>query len=723
MIPGKLTTAALIVSLLSVALPAQQLLWENHTNKDNITSLESFAGYVWATSTGGVVRIDPDDNSIRTYMNSDGLRSNLVNFAAYAGDSVVFFGSATGVLSRLDLKTNQFFSQVLQGRDGATISLNAAAAHDDILWIASSVGVIKYDLIRHGGEVKETYRNLGDFPAETPVLDLAVFDSEIIAATEQGLAIADASSEFLLDPNEWLNLAAPAEPACLAILDDVILGTADGAFHLKPDRTFEPAGVSDAAIFDVATNSSSTELYILYNRSGTRGVFALVAGEDLPLTGDASIRNSLNSLAWSNTLFTGTATSGVFEIVGNALQLIAVPGPADNNLVGGGITSDGKLQVVTRFQEISTLQDGVWDQTPVTGLEKLSTLVDAQDNLWIATFGDGALRLLPDGTLQKFDQASSPLIGIQSDPTASVVNNLYQDPAGRIWFSLFQAFPHRPMVVFDQTDSLWTWFGADDDFISGNNQVVAAGNGSAAIGVDDQGIAFLRYGADPFNHADDQLAYFSRSRRLPSAIVSAVAYDRDNRLWVGTPQGLARFDDEIEFFIPVSLPAEVSSEVTALVADSRNNLWVGTSRGLALLPDGGGDTLALTTMNSELVSDQIESLVYDEPTGNLLIFTANGLSILDYTVSGNDGASGVVAYPNPFRIGDGSTGVLQFTIDQRGDIRIFTIAGDLVRTTDVNAGWDGRNASGEYVASGVYIWELHAEDGTRHLGKVFVVRQ
>ena len=82
-----------------------------------------------------------------------------------------------------------------------------------------------------------------------------------------------------------------------------------------------------------------------------------------------------------------------------------------------------------------------------------------------------------------------------------------------------------------------------------------------------------------------------------------------------------------------------------------------------------------------------------------------------------------LSYPNPFVVQTGVEALLQFKISQRADVRIYTVAGELVRTTDVNKGWDGKNDAGELVASGVYIYYLLGEDGSQHTGKIFVLRK
>lgn len=731
---SKPVIAALIFLLFVVpGVFAQTYRWENHTNKDEVTSLNSFGGFIWATTTGGVVRIAPASGAVTTYLNSDGLGSIKINFSAYSDDDQVYFGSADGMLSRLNLSSQSFSSTQLRSRDGSLLSLNDADTSGDFLWVASSVGVIKYDRVRNGGEVKETYRTLGNFLTESAVNTVHVFDGKIFAGTNEGVAIGDIDNEFLLDPAEWMTIELG-----LPIFDDVkvtcfgsfngrlYVGTNsglyvwDGATSLNPVENFAAMQILDLSFGDEPT----TSLYALVATEGGRQVFRISPFEWIIYQLPEELNAGLNSFAYSGDWYFGTAADGVHKILSlNSAVKMPAPGPSGNNLVGGGFDITGRLFVVSRSNDLSTLVDGEWQFTDITTSEKLSALVASNGDLWITTFGRGAYRILPSGSTQHFTNSNSPLIGVAQDAAFVVVNSVYQDPVGRIWFSLFQANPIRPLVMFDPSDSTWEHFDAADGFVSGNNQVVAAGNGTAAIGVDDQGVAFLRYGISPENHADDQLAYFSRSRRLPSDIVTAMAYDRDNVLWVGTNQGLAYFDEGIDFFFPTEIAPGIGSNVTSIVADSRNNLWVGTSEGLALLAANGSDPVAFTSVNSDLVSNDIEKLVYDEASNKLLIFTNGGLSILDYTPGNEGGERGVYAYPNPFRIGTAFTDQLQFQIDQRGDVRIFTVAADLVRETTVSVGWDGRNQAGEFVASGVYIWELTAEDGTHHTGKILVIRR
>ena len=58
-----------------------------------------------------------------------------------------------------------------------------------------------------------------------------------------------------------------------------------------------------------------------------------------------------------------------------------------------------------------------------------------------------------------------------------------------------------------------------------------------------------------------------------------------------------------------------------------------------------------------------------------------------------------------------------------GDVRIFNVAGELVRQTIVGDPWDGKNDKGEDVASGVYIFVITDSQGNVGRGKLLLIRK
>lgn len=80
---------------------------------------------------------------------------------------------------------------------------------------------------------------------------------------------------------------------------------------------------------------------------------------------------------------------------------------------------------------------------------------------------------------------------------------------------------------------------------------------------------------------------WSRESGLPQNSVNDLAFDADGFLWLGTENGLARFDGSaFEVFRDKDVPALKSSFVSRLYRDRRDRLWIGTIKNLAVLENG-----------------------------------------------------------------------------------------------------------------------------------------
>lgn len=74
---------------------------------------------------------------------------------------------------------------------------------------------------------------------------------------------------------------------------------------------------------------------------------------------------------------------------------------------------------------------------------------------------------------------------------------------------------------------------------------------------------------------------------LPQNIVPRLLQTRDGYLWVGTGNGLARFDGvRFRVFDMTTTPELPSGQITALHQDTGGALWIGTDRGLVRYRDG-----------------------------------------------------------------------------------------------------------------------------------------
>lgn len=79
---------------------------------------------------------------------------------------------------------------------------------------------------------------------------------------------------------------------------------------------------------------------------------------------------------------------------------------------------------------------------------------------------------------------------------------------------------------------------------------------------------------------------WSVDRGLPQVTASAVTQDVDGYIWVGTQQGVARFDGaRFVAYGPATHPGFPGEMVNAVLADRLSGVWVGTYKGLAHVHD------------------------------------------------------------------------------------------------------------------------------------------
>ena len=112
---------------------------------------------------------------------------------------------------------------------------------------------------------------------------------------------------------------------------------------------------------------------------------------------------------------------------------------------------------------------------------------------------------------------------------------------------------------------------------------------------------------------------------LPQNTVHAIAQTPDGYIWIGTEEGLARFDGvKFTVFDKQNTPEIKSNYIRSLLADRQGALWIGTAQGLVRMLNG---KFTLFTRDNGLPSETIQA-VYEDRQRNLWIATANGLALL-----------------------------------------------------------------------------------------------
>ena len=123
---------------------------------------------------------------------------------------------------------------------------------------------------------------------------------------------------------------------------------------------------------------------------------------------------------------------------------------------------------------------------------------------------------------------------------------------------------------------------------------------------------------------------------LPENVVQAIVQTRDGYLWVGTYDGLARFDGAtFTVFDNVNTPEMSSSRVVSLFEDREGNLWIGHETGeLTRYRDGHFDAVPF----SPAWDNRKISGIGSDQTGNLWVLNEEG------KLAGVNG--GMISVPN-----------------------------------------------------------------------------
>ncbi|WP_052101426.1 EAL domain-containing protein [Novilysobacter arseniciresistens] len=306
-----------------------------------------------------------------------------------------------------------------------------------------------------------------------------------------------------------------------------------------------------------------------------------------------------------------------------------MPGPSNRRVMGIADAGHGRLWLATTAGLLRlTPATGTFETIPLgsfTHANLRALLVDHEGNLWLATYGDGAL------LYQRESQRVIHYGHDRGDPRKLVhpsVHALLEDRKGRIWFGTsggldlldpatgrlrhFRHDPRRPeslpgnMVrALHQDADGNVWVGTH----AGLAQVVEAAPG--AIGF-----------SQPLTETLD--------RRLPPVVFS-IASDgtgRDLRLWLGTDVGIVRFDTALAHAHRYGLgdglqDLEFNGGAVATLADGR--IAMGGVRGLNLFHPRGMRSAAYAPP-LRLLAARVGA---DAPDENAVMWQASRLDVPD----------------------------------------------------------------------------------------------
>jgi len=709
--------------------------WESFTSTSEVRYMDYFEDSLQIITSGGWLKIDPISHGMRKITNSDGLGTNNLHYIMKDGDDSTWIAGHGRLIKCAEYEYTPY---LFFDRDDNLLTLYTIADDGNQLWIGTSTGLALFSKNVDGGQIEDFYYRFGNLNAEPAVYDVLFVGDSIWLATSDGVAVADRRFPNLLKsfanwstfrPSDFEPLSPDVVNALAYYKDNIYLGTTHDVFRLEIDTAQAPA---ETTLIDIPTRPTTFAKHMsvvgdslmIYGGGGyfvfTNPGMTWNGWHGYP-NGAFSCGRIIDTVHW-----TGNYVSGIYYETDSAYKYNAggLPGKTvtalSSNVSGrivGGFYRDG----------VSMYDGNGWEKLDFNypGEGVTSIIQDDSSNIWIGTWGE-SVNLIKGDTLIRFNESNSALHKIPGDVQeyAIYVNGMAQT-SHYIFMINFAARDGNHVRVVDVNDNTrWGSFGPDDGIIIDYLYSIDCYNDVLVAGTMDKGLFYYYYGPDPFDKSDDSVIILRENNSwLGSDNVKTVRFDKHGNLWVGTRYGLSKYDTGIDRFVSVSLPSGFGPEIICMEFDRRGNMWMGSQNGLAMYDAGSGNIYVFTTLNSGLSDDNINALMINPASHDLWVGTSEGISICKSTIGPpTDIAEDVIAFPNPFII-HSSSDVLSFNYNGEAEVRIYTVNGELVKITDINVPWDGKNQQGQDVTSGAYLYLLTTDDGAVGRGKVLLIRE
>ena len=734
--------------------------WDVFSALDRSTNLTvDSEDRVWVGTTGGGYSYNPADGSVTVYRTSEGLlrlNASAVGVDPSSGD--IYFGGGGGTISTLRKEGGWTYTTDIARSSQTQKGIRDFLFANDLVYILTDFGVAVFDPF--DSTIRDSWSRLGALPSSSPVNDIAFFNDSVWLATPYGLAAAQATGRNLADPLNWKiytkeTLCGDSVVFSVKAVDGkLMVGTGTGVCEYDGGSFKKRGDIGGRVLLEVNGGAVvAANEFRLYSYSSTSG-FSDIGGTPRPIVALASFSDGRPVAAMDQ--------GGIAFPLSGEIVTFAPNGPSSNQFADLTMGSNHDLWVVSNILGLGLSRLSVDDEewinfTPSTDpriTRDAFWQINADDfgRIWASSFGDGIYVFNPASaseeeiTLQQYDENNSLLEGIADDPTYVLGGDALPDGSGVTWILNYDPTPgQRGGVLLANTydpasgENQFYLFSASSTFPNLNLARSFAYleidfNGGLWLGSDrSEGILVFSPG-----ESLDQPGEWKRlttANGLISNTIKTLLIDPDGELWIGTPNGahvlvnpgtVAEEGGEAAIFRELRPVKE--TVVRDIIVDPLNRKWVATDKGVLVLSSDGTELLtSFTESNSPLTSNDVLSLYSDDSRGQIYIGTSQGLNrVQTEAIASGDEPERIYVTPQPFFPGTDPT--LRATgLPQNSSVKILKLDGSLVTEFSAPGGdiafWSGKDAEGEYVASGVYLIIARSPLGETAVGKIAVVRQ
>lgn len=330
-----------------------------------------------------------------------------------------------------------------------------------------------------------------------------------------------------------------------------------------------------------------------------------------------------------------------------------------------------------------------------------------------------------------------------------VVLDVEFDNANNMWIANPYCINGNNPIHVQASEGSWRAYGSSETNIRisqspgaitfdswGRTWVAAFQASEANLGIyPNGGIFMLDFQGSPTNPDD-----FHWTKVQDNGTVWSLGMGRNDRMYYLTPNGLNYFDlrnssspiaqeNTYPFFPNISFGAGSNLKV-----DSHGNVWASSpTDGIRVLLENTTywpDINGITAENSPLLSNEVLDIAFDDGKNLAYIATSKGVNILRIPFGEKKATySDIKIFPSPFYIpNDGLMTVDGLPFESA--MMVMTLDGKVVRHVPSQGisidgdqlSWDGRDADGDLVSSGVYLLAIYGNDGAQTVEKITVIK-
>ncbi len=740
--------------------------WTGYFSYVSIKSISEGNDKIYAAAENAVFTYDLSTQEIETISSINGLSGNSISTAYYSETFGLYIIGYEDGLIEIIVDGDENIVKVIDILDKQTIPpdnkiINHFYEYNGNLYISTGFGISVYDL--GALEFGDTYF-IGDFGSQINITQTTVLNETIYASTSgNGIRSAIVTNNNLIDYEQWTTIIGGGFVGIQALGTELYTARNDNViFNITETNGFIQVANYASTIVDFGVTDSILTI------TTKNTIHSYIEGFELQseITSLPNFEYQLQSgYSFNNVFYLGTIETGMLAIPYSSHEVVQVlpDGPLFNKpfaidaspnqiwVAYGDVDLTFNPFPLTK-KGISNYKNNSWNNIKYDSLIDILGVSDVNDivyvninpnnpsEVYMSSYQKGLLKIKGTTSIL-FNETNSPMDipGGNEDLGIRIYGSDF-DREGSLWF--LQSRTNEGLIKLTQEGQfqlidISSIIEAEEELAL--SKVAISREGYVFFGAVTNGLI----GYNPTTNEFNKIAEEVGNGNLPSTDIKALAFDNQNRLWIGTRKGLRVlysignfFEDgeDIEaeqiIILEDGVPQELLflQSISDIEVDGSNNKWVSTATaGVFYFSSNGQETLLkFTKDNSPLPSDNIIDIAIDHSTGVVYFATANGLvAYKGSSTAPQDDLENVFAYPNPVRpefFGN-------VTIDgltAKANVKITDITGNLVFETTSEGGsvqWD-TTAFGKYrVASGVYLVLITTDDNLlTKVAKIMIIR-